>query len=118
MLKTAKLFVYPVQDLARAKALYTKMLGSEPYVDSPYYVGFRLGDLEIGLDPNGHAQGVTTPIDFFQVDDIKQSVATLVEAGATVHQDIKDVGYGRLVASIKDTDGNLIGLMQEPSKPA
>ena len=36
--------IYPVEDLGRAKALYQSLLGTDPYVDEPYYVGFRLGD--------------------------------------------------------------------------
>ena len=48
------LLVYPVKDLTQAKALYSTLLGVEPYVDQPYYVGYRVGDQEIGLDPNGH----------------------------------------------------------------
>ncbi len=48
-----KLLVYPVKDLTRAKTLYSKFLGTEPYAEAPYYVGFRAGDQEIGLDPNG-----------------------------------------------------------------
>lgn len=50
-----QLFVYPVKDIAGARALYREVLGVEPYADMPYYVGFRVGDQEIGLDPNGHA---------------------------------------------------------------
>jgi hypothetical protein len=30
-----------------------------------------------------------------------------------VDQDIKDVGGGRLIASVKDADGNLIGILQD-----
>src|SRR5438034_2127326 len=56
------LFVYPVKDIARAKTLFTKLLATEPYADKPYYVGFRVGDQEIGLDPNGHKAGLTGPI--------------------------------------------------------
>ena len=59
MLQGIKLFVYPVKDLARSKALYTTFLGVEPYADAAYYVGFRLADQEIGLDPNGHKSGMT-----------------------------------------------------------
>jgi len=51
--------IYPVEDLGSAKALYSKLSGVEPYVDEAYYVGFRVGDQEIGLDPNGHKQGMT-----------------------------------------------------------
>jgi hypothetical protein len=31
-----------------------------------------------------------------------------------VNEDVKDVGGGRLIASVKDADGNLIGLLQDP----
>jgi len=47
------LIVFPVNDIARAKTLYKALLGAEPYADAPYYVGFKVGDQEIGLDPNG-----------------------------------------------------------------
>jgi hypothetical protein len=30
-----------------------------------------------------------------------------------VDSDLKDVGGGRLIASVKDADGNLIGLFQD-----
>src|SRR5437588_309012 len=49
-----QLIVFPVSDAARGKALFQTLLGVEPYVDQPYYVGFRGGDQEIGLDPNRH----------------------------------------------------------------
>ena len=35
-----KTIVYPVKDLAAAKSLFAELLGVEPYVDQPYYVGF------------------------------------------------------------------------------
>jgi hypothetical protein len=31
-----------------------------------------------------------------------------------VSEELKDVGNGRLIASVKDKDGNLIGLLQDP----
>jgi hypothetical protein len=46
--------IYPVKDMARAKMQFRTLLGVEPYSDQPYYVGFRVGDQDIGLDPNGH----------------------------------------------------------------
>ena len=36
----------------------------------------------------------------------------LVAAGATVVDEPKDVGGGKLVASVKDADGNVTGLVQ------
>lgn len=108
--------IYPVKDLDQAKTLYGKLLGAAPYADSPYYVGWKLGNMDIGLDPNGHKSGLTGPVSFYQVDDIKASLQTLVDAGAQLLQEIKDVGGGRLTASVKDADGNIIGLLQDPSK--
>jgi predicted enzyme related to lactoylglutathione lyase len=113
MIQEIGLFIYPVRDIAQAKKLYSKLLGVEPYVDGAYYVGFRVGDQEIGLDPNGHANGLTGPIDYWQVKDIEKSVQAYAEAGAQVVQAVRNVGGGRQIAWIKDADGNVIGLLQD-----
>ncbi|MGW3204146.1 VOC family protein [Streptomyces sp. NPDC001135] len=107
--------IYPVKDRGRAKALFTVLLGVEPYVDEPYYVGFKAEGQDIGLDPNGHAQGLTGPVPFWHVTDLRDRLAALLEAGAEVVQDVRDVGNGRLIASVKDADGNLVGLLQDPA---
>lgn len=101
--------IYPVKDIARSKTLFHKLLGVEPYADQPYYVGFRVGDQEIGLDPNGHKAGMTA---YYHVDNIKQTLQSLLDAGAQIQQEIKDVGGGRLIASVRDEDGNIIGFLQ------
>jgi predicted enzyme related to lactoylglutathione lyase len=106
--------IYPVADLGSAKALYSKLSGVEPYADEAYYVGFRVGDQEIGLDPNGHKQGMTGPVGYWHVDDIKKSLQLLLDAGGQVQQEVRDVGGGRLIASVKDADGNVNGLLQSP----
>jgi predicted enzyme related to lactoylglutathione lyase len=104
-----KTVIYPVKDIARAKKRFSTLLGIEPYADAAYYVGFKVGDQDIGLDPNGHKHGVTA---YYHVSDIKQSLQSLVDDGAQVLEAIKDVGGGRLIASAKDADGNIIGLVQ------
>ncbi len=103
--------IYPVKDITQAKALFSKLLGVAPYADAAYYVGFRVGDQEIGLDPNGHKHGMTA---YYHVDDIKKGLQLLLDGGAQVQQEIKDVGGGRLIASVKDVDGNIIGLVHSP----
>jgi predicted enzyme related to lactoylglutathione lyase len=105
--------IYPVKDIAQAKTLYRTLLGVEPYADEAYYVGFRVGDQDIGLDPNGHNQGMTGPVVYYYVSDIQQSLQALLDAGAHVQQEVKDVGGGRLTAWVKDADGNITGLMQD-----
>ena len=106
------LLVYPVKDLARAKALYAALLGTEPYADAPYYVGFRVGDQEIGLDPNGDKSGMAGPVGYCEVADIRKSLQALLAAGAESQQDVKDVGGGRQIATVRDASGNVLGLMQ------
>jgi predicted enzyme related to lactoylglutathione lyase len=104
-----KTVVYPVKDIARAKAFYRELLGLEPYADEAYYVGFKVNNQDIGLDPNGHRDGMTV---YYHVDDIHKSLQSLLDAGATIIQKVRDIGNGGLIASVKDVDGNLIGLVQ------
>ena len=104
--------LYPVRDLAQAKALYGQLFGVQPYMDEPYYVGYQVGDQNIGLDPHGHRNGMTGPTTYYHVDDIRVHLQSLLDAGAQLTQDVKDVGGGKLIASVTDADGNLIGLLQ------
>lgn len=105
-------FIFPVKDIARAKILYSKLLGIDPYADEAYYVGFRVGDQEIGLDPSGHNAGMTGPVGYCHVDDIEKTLRLLLDAGAQIQQELKDVGGGKLIATLRDEDGNLVGLIQ------
>jgi predicted enzyme related to lactoylglutathione lyase len=109
MAQNIKLIVYPVKDIEKAKAFYGKFLDVEPYVASPYYVGYKVGNLEVGLDPNSKAG----PIAYTDVKDIKSSVEAMVKVGAEVVQDVKEVGGGLLMAQVKDVDGNVVGLRQQ-----
>ncbi len=106
--------LYPVEDLQKAKSLFTKLLGVDPIADAPYYVGYRVADQDIGLVPDGGQQGMTGVTPYFSVPDIRQALQGLIDGGATLVQDVRDVGYGKLVASVKDADGNMIGITQLP----
>jgi len=64
--------------------------------------------------PNGFEQGMTGATAVYQVSDIKASLQALRNDGAQVVQDIRDVGGGKLTASAKDFEGNMIGLIQLP----
>jgi len=105
--------IFPVHDLAAAKTLFTALLGTPPENDAPYYVGYKVAGQDIGLDPNGHKTGMTAPVPYFHVDDIRKRLEALVGAGATVAQDVRDVGGGRLIARVTDADGNTFGLLQD-----
>jgi predicted enzyme related to lactoylglutathione lyase len=109
-----KVVLHPVSDLERAKPLYTALLGAPPTADSPYYVGFDVGGQHIGLVPGGGPQAMTSPVAFWEVSDIEAKLAEVTGAGATVNEPAHDVGGGRLVATVTDSDGNVLGLLQDP----
>lgn len=106
--------IYPVTDLVHEKALYSTLLGVAPSTDEAYYVGFRVGDQDVGLVPPGLSQGLTGPVGYWHVDDIAASLRAILDAGAEEQQAISDVGGGMLMARVKDMDGNIIGLIQSP----
>jgi predicted enzyme related to lactoylglutathione lyase len=54
------------------------------------------------------------PVGSWHVDDIIESLELLLEAGAEEQQAIRDVGGGKLIVSVEDADGNVIGLIQSP----
>jgi predicted enzyme related to lactoylglutathione lyase len=108
-----KTVLHPVSDVEQAKVVYTALLGIEPQTDSPYYVGYDVAGQHIGLVPGGGPQGLTSPVAYWHVDDIDQKVAELTAAGATVRDAANEVGGGRVVASVVDADGNVLGLVQD-----
>ena len=57
---------------------------------------------------------MTGPVGYFHVSDIQKSLQALLDAGAQTQQEVKDLGGGKLIASVKDADGNIIGLLQLP----
>ena len=108
-----KTVLHPVSDVEKAKAVYTALLGIEPQTDSPYYVGYDVAGQHIGLVPGGGPQGLTSPVAYWHVDDIEAKLAKVTAAGATVKDAANEVGGGRVVASVIDLDGNVLGLIQD-----
>jgi predicted enzyme related to lactoylglutathione lyase len=108
-----KIVLHPVSDLTKAKAVYTALLGSEPQADAEYYVGYEAAGQHIGLVPGAGAQGMSSPVTYWQVDDIEAKLAELTAAGAEVKEAPHKVGGVRLVASVTDPDGNVLGLVQD-----
>jgi len=108
-----KTVLHPVSDLATAKEVYTALLGVPPRTDESYYVGFEAAGQHIGLVPGGGPQGMTSPVAYWHVPDIEGKLAEVTAAGATVKETVRDVGGGRLVATVTDPDGNVLGLLQD-----
>jgi predicted enzyme related to lactoylglutathione lyase len=108
-----KTVLCPVSDLGKAKAVYTALLGLAPQHDADYYVGYDAEGQHIGLVPGGAQQGMTSPVAYWEVPDIEAKLAELTAAGATVKDPVREVGGGRVVATVTDPDGNVPGLLQD-----
>jgi predicted enzyme related to lactoylglutathione lyase len=108
-----KTVLHPVSDLATAKEVYAALLGAPPQTDGSSYVGFDVADQHIGLVPGGGQQGMTSPVAYWHVSDIEAKLAEVTAAGAIVKEPAHDVGGGRLVATVTDPDGNVLGLLQD-----
>ena len=109
--------IYPAPDLDASKAWFAALLGSDPYFDEPFYVGFNLAGYELGLDPDGDPP--TGPVTYWGVADAEQALADLIAAGAKPRAEVRDVGDGIRVASVLEPGGSVFGVIENPHfKPA
>lgn len=113
MLLGLRTVLYHVPDLADGKAWYTQVVGSGPYFDQPFYVGFEVGGFELGLLPDG-TPGPGGTVAYWGTPDIDAEVNRLVALGATLCGKIEDVGDGVRVADLSDPFGNTFGVIQNP----
>jgi len=114
----------PAADLARAKKFYADRLGLKPSTESPGGLFYETGDgTRFILYPTPNpARGGHTQMGF-SVPDIDEAVAELQAAGVAFEQyDLPDLKTERGIALtgdvrsawFKDSEGNLIGLVQLP----
>ncbi len=107
--------VYKAPDLAKAKDWYARVLEIEPHFAEPFYVGFRVGAFELGLDPDlagTRAGGGVVP--YWGVADAAGAYARLLELGASAGSPPQDVGGGIRVASVQDPFGDAFGVIENP----
>lgn len=113
MFQGLRTVIYGVDDLEKAKAWYTTVLGVQPYFDQPFYVGFNVGGFELGLDPNA-VKGTSGPIVYWGVDDADMALKRLLELGALELSPVQDVGDGIRVGSVIDPFGNALAFIKNP----
>ncbi|MBJ8338967.1 VOC family protein [Antrihabitans sp. YC3-6] len=104
--------IYPVADLAAAKAWWTELIGVTPYFDEPFYVGFEVAGYELGLLPTeDSADGSFT---YWGVESVADAVAEALTNGATEHVPASDVGGGIITATVRTPDGSVVGFITNP----
>ncbi|WP_391574612.1 VOC family protein [Cohnella sp.] len=114
-------------NLKAAKEWYTKLLGVEPYFQSPNpedpaYIEYRIGDFqdELGIINRKYAPqaakmtgpgGATL---YWHVDDVAGMLDKVKELGATEYEPLTVRGVDWITASVVDPFGNIIGLIHSP----
>jgi hypothetical protein len=104
--------IYPAPDLAAATSAWTQILGSAPYFEQPFYVGFEVGGYELGLLPD--ADPADGALVYWGVEDVPAAVAELIAQGASEHVAASDVGDGIVTASVRLPSGPIVGLIDNP----
>jgi predicted enzyme related to lactoylglutathione lyase len=117
MLKGLRTIVYHAPDLEGAKTFYTQLTETAPYFEEPYYIGFNINGIELGLDPDltnitkGNNQVV-----YWKVDAIAPVLQKAIDLGGSLVQDATNVGEDTFVAQFSDPWGNVIGLIEEKNQ--
>ena len=105
--------IYPAPDLERARTWYEQVLGTKPYFDEPFYIGFAVGGFELGLIPDGEP-GSAGPQPLWGVADAAAAYERLLALGASTLQPLTEVGGGIKVAAVLDPFGNRFGIIENP----
>jgi methylmalonyl-CoA/ethylmalonyl-CoA epimerase len=108
-------------DLDRAAAFYTRLLGAEPVAryDPPGLLFFRLGDVRLLLE-----EAAAPAVLYLRVDDLRRKVEELRADGVTIYAEphlifshdtdtLGPVGTEEWHAFITDSEGNLVGLVSQ-----
>ncbi len=106
--------IYPVSDLQAAKLWYSKVLGTDPYFDESFYVGFSIGGFELGLVPDG-TPGIHGAQPLWGVTDVVSDYARLIALGAKPLDPVVEVGGPIKVAAVEDPFGNRFGIIENPN---
>ncbi|MGZ8804347.1 MAG: VOC family protein [Microbacterium sp.] len=108
-------FEIPADDIARAQAFYSTVLGFdyEPWGDEMGILRQPQGE---GVNGDLHVRGATPhPTVVFTVDRIEETVALAVAAGGDQIGEIQPLDENSRWVYIRDSEGNIIGLFDEVS---
>ncbi len=104
--------IRPAPDLDAAREWYTAALGVEPYFENEAYVGYSFGGFELGLFKYGDP--AAGPLPYWGVADLDAALASLTGSGATMAEEIHEVGGGIRMAAVTDPHGVHLGLIENP----
>lgn len=93
----------------------SSILGTEPYFDEPFYVGYNVNGSELGLDPHAEREGITTAITYWGVENIAFAAEELGAKGVRLQGAVQDVGGGIRLARFQTASGSWFGIIENPN---
>jgi len=126
MLQKSPLYAYiPAKDIARARTFYEQKVGLVPKQEIAGGVAYEFANgTACFLYPTPNAGSSKASQAFWQVENIENEVAELKRRGVTFeHYDVPDMkadgeiytGGGARAAWFKDSEGNILALIQGAS---
>jgi len=104
--------IYPSADLEADTAWWAQFLGTQPYFDQPFYVGFNVAGYELALLPD--ADPSDGALVYWGVDDVPTAVRAAIASGSIEHTPVSDVGGGIVTATVLTPGGAILGLIDNP----
>ena len=108
-----------VHDLDRATAFYRDVLGMTFLFPAGHMAFFDCGSVRLMLTSH-LGKGEQTSIVYYRVDDLSATVAALTERGAAFDSQPHCIAnmpdHDLWMAFLKDSEGNIIGLMSEVAR--
>jgi len=108
----------PVRDIERATAFYRDVLELEFLMSGPNMAFFNCGGVRFYLaSGEGAGQPGGTPFLYFRTPDIARQLAALKARNASIHQEPGIIArmpdHDLWLMWFKDSEGNLLGIMEE-----
>jgi hypothetical protein len=104
--------IYPSTDLEADTAWWAQLLGTQPYFDQAFYVGFNVAGYELALLPD--ADPSDGALVYWGVADVPTAVRAAIANGSIEHTPVSDVGEGIVTATVRTPGGAILGLIDNP----
>ncbi len=111
MSTTFKHVMLMVDDVTAAVKFYSEGLGLPIQKNSPAWAELDANGTTIALHAAEGANGGSSPILSFQVEDVQASVNALEALGGALEGRIREPSFGK-VAALRTPDGHLVSLLQ------
>jgi len=105
--------IFPTADLQASKSWWVQALGKDPYFDEPFYVGFDVNGYELGINPGAAVEN--GPVAYLRTENIDRAFSDFMDNGCTIVGSISSVGEGIRVGELRNPEGFVFGVIENPN---